>query len=59
MLDCLTYVEGFFDGPGQTLLLPTNDVVIVACGIVSCLLYMCMDGKGLFEVLLVSLPQGP
>ena len=53
------YVDGFLDGSGKLLVLPTYDVETVVCGFVPYLLYMHMDGRGLFKVLLASFPKGP
>ena len=38
---------------------PSYDVETSICSVVTCLLYVCMDGRGLLRVLLVSLPKGP
>ena len=55
----LTNEDGSLDGPGPPLVLPAYDVEAGACNAVSCLLYVHMDGRGLFEVLLVSFPKCP
>ena len=39
--------------------LPAYDVEAGVCDVVSCLLYVCMDGRWLFKVFLVSFPKGP
>ena len=41
------------------LVLPAYDVEACVCNAVSCLLYVHMDGRGLFEVFLVPFPMGP
>ena len=54
MLDSLPLCR-FFYGPGQPLVLPANDIEVIAfCGMFS-LLGVCMVWRGLFYVLLVSL----
>ena len=52
------YVDGFLDGPGQPLVLPAYNVETGFCVVVPCLLYVHMDGRGLFKVFLVSFSQG-
>ena len=41
--------DGFLDGPGLPMVLPAYDFEAGVCNTVSCLLYMHMDGRELFE----------
>ena len=59
MLVFYPYEDRFLDGSGLPLVLHAYDVETGFCGAVSCLLYVQMDGGGLFKVLLVSLSKGP
>ena len=53
------YEDGFLDGAGLPLVLPAYDIEAGACNVVSCLLHVCMDGRGLLEVLLASFTKCP
>ena len=46
MLIVYPYEDRFLDGPGLPLVLPAYDVETVFCIVVSCLLYVHMDGEG-------------
>ena len=53
------YEDRFLDDPGLPLVLPVYDVETCFCDVVPCLLYVCIDGGGLFEVFLASFSKGP
>ena len=60
LYSCMYYhVDGFHDGPGQPLVLPAYDVETGVCGVVSCLLYVHMDGRGMLKELLASFSKSP
>ena len=54
-----SYVDSFLYGPGKALVLPPYNVEVVRWWAKSSLLAVYLDGRGLFEVFLVSFTQCP
>ena len=53
------YVDRFLDCSCLPMVLTAYNVETVVHYVVSCLLDVCMDGRGLLEMFLASFPQGP